>query len=253
MALIEIPVPGGTAEAWLARPADDSRDLPGVLFFMDGIGLRPRIYEMADRIATWGYVVLAPNLFWRDGRAEELAPTGDLRQPGEREKFFEGVGPRIHGLTTELATADTAAYVVALRGQPGVGDGPIGTVGYCMGARLAVRAAGEHPDAVAAVAGFHGARLVTDADDSPHRTLANARAEFVFGHADHDPGMTPENVAELGRTLDDADLTASNEIYPGAGHGYSMSDTSVYDEDAAERSFAELRALLDRTLRGDRG
>jgi carboxymethylenebutenolidase len=248
MALIEIPVPGGTAEAWLSRPADDSRDRPGVLFFMDGIGLRPRIHEMADRIAAWGYVVLAPNVFWRDGSAEELAPKTDLREPGEREKFFDGAGPRIRRLTPDLAVADIAAYVDALRGQPGVGDGPIGTVGYCMGARLAVRAAGAHPDVVAAAAGFHGGGLVTDADDSPHKSLASARAEFVFGHADNDRGMTPEDVEALGRALDDAGLTATNEIYPGALHGYTMSDTSVYDADATERSFTELRALLDRSL-----
>jgi carboxymethylenebutenolidase len=248
MALIDIPVPGGSAEAWLSRPADDSREQPGVLFFMDGIGLRPRIYEMADRIATWGYVVLAPNVFWREGSAAELAPKTDLREPGERERFFAGAGPRIQRLTPDLALADIGAYVEALHGQPGVSAGPIGTVGYCMGARLAVRAAGAHPDVVAAVAGFHGGGLVTDADDSPHKGLAAARAEFVFGHADNDRGMTPENVEALGRALDDAGLTATNEVYAGALHGYTMSDTSVYDEDASERSFKELQALLTRTL-----
>jgi carboxymethylenebutenolidase len=246
--LIDIPVPAGTAEAWLSRPADDSRDHPGVLFFMDAIGLRPRIYEMADRIAGWGYVVLAPNVFWREGSAAELAPKEDLREQGARERFFESVGPRLQGLSTELALADIAAYVAALRGQPGVSGGPIGTVGYCMGARLAVRAAGAHPDVVAAAAGFHGGGLVTDAEDSPHRSLATARAEFVFGHADNDRGMTPENVEALGRALDEVGLTATNEVYPDAPHGYSMSDTSMYQEAGAERSFAELRALLGRTL-----
>jgi carboxymethylenebutenolidase len=246
--MIDIPVPGGTAEAWLSRPADDSRDRPGVLMFIDAIGLRPRIFEMADRIATWGYVVLAPNLFWRLGTADELAPQEDLRQAGARERFFEGVGPRISGLTTELALADIESYLAALRGQPGVADGPVGVVGYCMGARLAVRAAGAHPDVVAAAAGFHGGGLVTDAEDSPHLSLATAKAEFVFGHADNDRGMTPENIAALGRALDQAGLTATNELYPDAPHGYSMSDTSMYQEAGAERSFAALRDLLDRTI-----
>ena len=45
-----------------------------MLFFMDAFGLRPRIAEMAQRIADWGYVVLAPNVFHRDGRIEDLAP-----------------------------------------------------------------------------------------------------------------------------------------------------------------------------------
>jgi carboxymethylenebutenolidase len=248
MPMIEVPVPGGTAEAWLSRPIDSSRPAPGVLFLMDAIGLRPQIFTMADRIASWGYVVLAPNVFWRSGTVEEVAPKGDLREPGERQKFFRSAGPRIRALTPERALPDLAAYVTALRGQPGVDDGPIGTVGYCMGARLAVRAAGAHPDVVAAAAGFHGGGLVTDDEHSPHRSLATARAEFVFGHADQDPGMTSEDVETLGRALDEAGLTATNEVYPGAGHGYTMADTAVYDEDAAERSFRELHALLDRTL-----
>jgi carboxymethylenebutenolidase len=246
---IEIPIPdGGVAEALVARPPGDSREHPGVLFFMDAIGLRPRIAEMAQRIADWGYVVLAPNVFFRDGTADELAPTADLREPGEREAFFAKAMPRVHALTADKAEADIPAYLQALRGLPGVVAGPIGTTGYCMGARLAIRTAALDPE-VAAVAGFHGGGLVTDDDDSPHRRLPTARAEFVFGHADNDRSMPAEAIVTLGEALRDAGLTASNEVYDGAAHGYSMSDTSMYDEAATERSFAELKDLLDRTLR----
>lgn len=124
----------------------------------------------------------------------------------------------------------------------------MGATGYCMGARIAVRAATVDPDVVA-VGGFHGGRLATSAPDSPHRGLAQARAEFLFRHADHDSSMGPDAIEELGRALDAAGLTASNEVYPVAAHGYSMADTSTYDETAAEQHFTELRDLLDRTLR----
>ena len=50
--------------------------------------------------------------------------------------------------------------------------------------------------------------------------------------------------------LDAAGLTATNEVYPEAPHGYTMNDTSMYQEAGAERSFRELEALLARTLRG---
>ena len=60
--------------------------------------------------------------------------------------------------------------------------------------------------------------------------------------------MGPEAIETLGETLRAAGLTASNEVYEGAAHGYSMADTSMYDEAATERHFAELRALLGRTL-----
>jgi carboxymethylenebutenolidase len=246
MDLIDIPVPDGTAEAYVARP--DSGTGPGVLFFMDAIGVRPQIASMCDRIASWGYVVLAPNVFYRDGDAASMAPQEDLRVPGAREEFFKGVMPRVNGLTPDLSVPDIAAYVAALRGLDGVTDGAIGVTGYCMGARLSVRAANAHPDLVSACGGFHGGSLVTDDPDSPHAGLANARAEFVFGHADNDRSMQPEAVATLGAALAEHGLTATNEIYPDAPHGYTMADTPMYQEAGAERHYTELQDLLSRTL-----
>ena len=241
MNLIDIETPDGTAEAYLTGAG------PGVLLLIDAIGLRPQIAQMADRIAGWGYTVLAPNTLYRSGTAAETSPTGDLRAPGAREAFFEHVGPRLGALTPTAQARDLPAYLAALREH---GDGrAVGVVGYCMGARLAVRAAGLDPEVVAA-AGFHGGGLVTEDPDSPHASVAHARAEFVFGHADHDRGMPPEAVATLGRVLDEAGLTATNEVYPDSPHGYSMNDTSMYHEPGAERAFTELHALLDRTLRG---
>ena len=149
------------------------------------------------------------------------------------------------GIAGWLAPQSVApAYLAALREHA---DGDIAVVGYCMGARLAVRAAGLDPRVVA-VAGFHGGGLVTDDPDSPHLSLPDARAEFVFGHADQDRSMTPEAVAALDRALADAGLTATTDIYPESPHGYSMNDTSMYHQPGADRSFEELHALLDRTL-----
>jgi carboxymethylenebutenolidase len=117
-----------------------------------------------------------------------------------------------------------------------------------MGARLAVRAAGAHPDIVVACGGFHGGKLATDDADSPHLALATARAEFVFGHADEDPGMSPEAVRRLGDALSTAGLTASNEIYPDARHGYTMADTAIFHEAATERHLNAMRDLFARAL-----
>lgn len=235
-------------EAYLARPAGPSPDLPGVLFFMDAIGLRPQIAEMCARIASWGYVVLAPNVFHRDGRAAELAPKRDLREDGARDEFFAQAMPRVKRLTQARAEHDIPAYLAALRAQQGVGVGTIGVTGYCMGARLAIRAACLSPSDVVACGGFHGGGLATEDADSPHRGLAHASAEFVFGHAARDRSMTASAVATLGDALAAAGLVASNEVYPGTAHGYTMADTAVYDEPATERHFTELRDLFDRTL-----
>ena len=242
--IIELQAGDGAAEAYLTGTRGD----PGVLFYMDAIGLRPQIEEMADRIASWGYVVLAPNVFYRDGSAEELAPsrTCATRVPGRRSSpavSATGSG----GYTPDRFAPDADAYVRTLLEH--AADGPIGVTGYCMGARLAVRTAGRFPGTVAAVGGFHGGGLVTDADDSPHLAIAGSTAEYVFGHADNDRGMTLDNVAALEETLQAAGRPHLNEIYADAPHGYTMSDTSMYQEAGAERHFMELEGLLGRTLR----
>ena len=245
--LIEIPAADGTTEAVVARPEGDGPH-PGVLLFMDAIGLRLRIQEMADRIASWGYVVLAPNTFYRSGTAAETTPTTDLRDPEERAAYGKVSGAYLAELTGARMEADLPYYVTALRALEGLDAGPIGVTGYCMGARFSTRAAGLEPT-VAACGGFHGAELVTPEEHSPHTRLATARAAFVYGHADRDKLNPAEAIATLEATLDAAGLEASSAVYPDAPHGFTMSDTSSYQEAGAERHFEELRELFDRVLR----
>jgi carboxymethylenebutenolidase len=243
----ELAVPDGTAEAWVSHPGDEAQH-PGVLLFMDAFGVRPQIEQMAERIADWGYVVVAPNVFHRDGTIEELAPDVDLRDQEASADIVARAFSRVRRLTPERVAPDLDAYVDAIRALPGVTSGPIGVTGYCMGARLAVRASCLRPDDVAACGGFHGGGLATEDDDSPHRGLSRARAAYVFGHADHDRSMPREAIERLDGALDDARLDHLTEVYDGARHGYTMADTPAYDEGAAERHYAALQDLLTRSL-----
>jgi len=211
---------------------------------MDAFGLRPRIEEMADRIAERGYAVLAPNVFYRAGRAPVL-PFPDMTEEGARGEFFKSVRPLMGELTAERMATDGAAYLDELAK---VADGPVAITGYCMGARLGWRIAAAHPDRVAALAGFHGGGLVTDDPESPHRSADALRAELYFGHADQDPSNSAEQIAALDAALDEAGVPHTTEVYEGAAHGYTMSDTPAYNENAAERHFAALFELLERTL-----
>jgi carboxymethylenebutenolidase len=240
---VEVTTPDGVADAYLARP--DEEPHPGVLFIMDAFGLRPTIEEMADRIAADGYVVLAPNVFYRAGRSPVL-PTPDLTDPEKRASFFQSVRPLIDQLTPERLATDGEAYLDCL--EQLAAPGPVAITGYCMGARVGWRIAAAHPDRVAALAGFHAGGLVTDAPDSPHRSAADIRAELYFGFADQDPSMTAGQIATLEQTLDDAGARYRSDVYDGARHGYTMADTAAYDEPARERHFRELNALLDRAL-----
>src|SRR5690348_14846790 len=62
-----IETSGGRCEASVFRPDSGSGPWPAVLFFMDGIGIRPGLFEMGERLASHGYLVLMPDMFYRQG------------------------------------------------------------------------------------------------------------------------------------------------------------------------------------------
>jgi len=244
---VDIPTSDGTADAFLAAP-EDNHHHPAVLVLMDAFGLRPRLEMMAERIADEGFLVLVPNLFYREGRAP-LIDTSDLMDPEARAGKFGTLMPWIRALTPERVASDADAYIDWLRAQDQVSDGPMGVTGYCMGGAVALRTAAHRPDDVAAAAAFHPARLATDAPDSPHLLADRLRAEVYVASADGDPGMPPEQQKRLDAALTEAGVRHTCEQYDGAQHGFTMSDTAVYDHDATERHWRELLHLLTRTLR----
>jgi carboxymethylenebutenolidase len=112
---INVKTAEGVADSYLARP-DDGRPHPGVLLIVDAFGLRPQIEAMADRIARTGYVVLAPNVFYRVGRAPVVSLDG-LGDPERRGEVFGRVMPLIRELSTERIVADAAAYLTKLQDE----------------------------------------------------------------------------------------------------------------------------------------
>jgi carboxymethylenebutenolidase len=240
---VDITTADGVADAYLARPDDQPH--PGVLFIMDAYGLRPTIGEMIERIAADGYVVLAPNIFYRAGRAPVL-PMPDLSDPDQRTEFFANVRSLAGQLTPERIRSDATAYLDFL--AEAAGPGRVALTGYCMGVRVGWRIAAAMPDRVAALAGFHAGGLVTDDPDSPHRSASAVSAELYFGFADQDASMTAEQIATFERALQEGGARYRSEVYEGAQHGYTMADTPAYHEPSRERHFRELRSLLDRAL-----
>ncbi|WP_327692562.1 dienelactone hydrolase family protein [Streptomyces sp. NBC_00459] len=243
---VDIAMRDGTADAYLAHP-DGAGPFPAVLLYMDAFGLRPHLKKMADRLASAGYAVLMPNVFYRHGRA----PVIDLPEfvdPAERPELFQQLGPIIRSLTPESTMADADTYLRWLAEWPLARSGPVGITGYCMGAGLALRTAGTYPDRVAAAAGFHGANLASTAPDSPHLLADRVKAELYFGHADQDRALPPEQIDRLDAALDAAGVHHHCEVYTGAHHGFTQADTAAYDPEAAERHWAALLDLFGRTL-----
>jgi carboxymethylenebutenolidase len=241
---IDVKTPEGSADAYLTRP-DDGRPHPGVLLLVDAFGLRPQIELMADRIAAGGYVVLAPNVFYRHGKAPVVSLDG-LADPDRRGEVFGRVMPLIKELTTEMIVADGSAYLARLADE--ADGGAVAVTGYCMGGRLAWRIAAAYPDRVDGLGCFHTGGLVTDDEDSAHLSAGEIDAEIFLGFADNDKNATPEQIAKVEGALTRAGATFRAEVFADAEHGYTMADTPAYDEASTERHYDELFGLLSRTV-----
>jgi carboxymethylenebutenolidase len=244
--MVDVRTDDGVADAYLVRP-ERVGPLPAVLFYMDAFGLRPRLHEMAERIADRGYVVLVPNLLYRGGRAP-LTDLSGLTDPEARGRIFGVLMPLAQALDTAAITRDTRAYLDFLAAQDGVASGPAAIVGYCMGGTNALKAIEAYPDRIAALASFHGGHLATDEPDSPHLRLGRITGEVYFAHAENDHSMPREQIDRLEEALDAADVRFRSEVYAGAGHGFTMADTAAYSAEAERRHWEKLFELLDETL-----
>jgi carboxymethylenebutenolidase len=241
---IDIRTADGVCDAYLARP-DMSGRFPAVLFFMDGIGVRPVLHRMADRIAANGFLVLLPNLFYRAGRAP-VFDVATILQPENRPKLME----LVNALTPDRIGSDAGTFLEFLAARPEVTPGSkVGLTGYCMGGAMVMRTAARFPDRIAAGASFHGGRLATTAADSPHLLAGAIKAELYFGHADQDQGMPIEDIKRLEDALSAAGTRYESELYAGALHGYTMPDLPVYNETACDKHWGRMLGLFAKTLK----
>lgn len=247
MTEVAIPTPDGDARAYTFQPQGQG-PWPAVIFFMDAPAIRPALFEMCERLAANGYFVLLPDMFWRAGPYAPIDLAAVFKDEAVRRETFA----KLMGSTDpERSTRDTGALLDWLSKQPQVKGAKVGVTGYCMGAGLALRAAGNFPDRVVAAGGFHGGRLATDAPDSPHLLAPRIKAKVYIGGADEDAGFPPEQADRLRAALTSAGVENTVEIYQGARHGYAPPDMPVYNQAAAERHWRELFKLFDETLKGE--
>jgi carboxymethylenebutenolidase len=235
----------GIADGRLFRP-NGAGPWPLVVFYMDAFGLRPTLDQMAQRLAEHGYAVLQPNLYWRIGRFEPFDPASAFQDPEQRKllmQIVETVQPKSAIADTRALAARVAADDDRIRADQ------IGSLGYCMGGRLAFLSATQMPDQVVVAASIHPGGLVTDRDDSPHRAVASIRATIYIAAADRDQSFTPEHRLTLGAALGEARIAHMLEVCDGKRHGFAVPDLPVYDAAAAERQWERVLSLFDSRLR----
>jgi carboxymethylenebutenolidase len=242
---VDLQTDDGALDTYIFQPADfaGSKSWPAIVMYMDAFGIRPALGDMAQRLASHGYVVALPNLYHRTPFAP-FDPTQVAVEGPERARF-KGMVASING---PMVMRDTAAVLTHLETLPAVRRSPAGTLGYCMGGGYALAAAGTFPDRVAVAASFHGGALATDKPDSPHLLAPKMRARVYVGAAGIDPTFPDEQRQRLEAALVAAGVTHTIETYENARHGFAVNGHLVYDKEASERHWTRLLQLLQETL-----
>jgi carboxymethylenebutenolidase len=240
---IDIVTPDGLADAWVFHPHGAGR-WPVVILHTDIRGVRPAFRQAGQRLASQGYFVLLPNLYYRTVRASAIDPAWSLSDPAGRTHLRE-----LHATITAAGLRrDHIAFLDALAREPLASTARIGIVGYCMSGSIALRAAADLPERVVAAASFHGGRLASAAADSPHVRAAEIRGRLYLGYAHEDQSMSAEQIAQLEQALTAANVNFTSEHYA-APHGFAVSDSPAYDAAMAERHWDRIAELFAATLK----
>ena len=207
--------------------------------YPDAGGARPVFREMATRLASLGYAVLVPDVYYRSGAWAPFDMAGVFGDKGERNRLFA----MMKAITPEVMAADAGAYFDHLAARPEVSGQRFGTTGYCMGGRTSLMVAGRVPDRVAAAMSFHGGGLVSDDADSPHLLAGQMTAAVYVGAAADDPSYTSEQSEILDAALTAAGVEHIIEWYP-ALHGFAVTDNAPYDPAAAEKHWRAMESFF---------
>ena len=243
---VTIATPDGAMDCFFCTP-EEGGPHPAIILYMDAPGIREELRDMSRRIATVGYAVLMPNMYYRTGTEGnygfDLSRTA--ADQGEREKMFAVMNT----LTNALVVSDTGPMLAFLRDDPAVAAGPIGCVGYCMSGRYVLSVAAAYPDDFAAIASYYGVGIITDKPDSPHLKANQIKGECYLAFAEVDSYVPDSIVNELPDVLQAAQVDHRVEVYPGTEHGFAFPQRALYVKAAAERHWERMFALFDRKLR----
>jgi carboxymethylenebutenolidase len=234
---IEVRTADGVMPTFVFHP-EEGGPQPVVLYLMDAPSIRPALKDMASRLATAGYYVMLPYLYYRD---EPLREFGASDEDMHRRKEL------MQSLTRARVVADAEQLLKHAQSDEAARDGAVGVVGFCMSGAFSIAVANARPERVAAAASIHGAWFVTDKPDSSHKNVGNVKGELYFAWAKDDETAPPEDRAKMESALDAARLRYRIESYD-ALHGFAVPGHPKYDRAASERHWERVHALFRRNL-----
>lgn len=219
----------GSFNGYLALPRSGSG--PGLVLAQEIFGVNATMREVADYYAEEGYVVLVPDLFWRQQPDIEL---------GYSPEDWQCAFALYQGFDEAKGMEDMQAAITALRQRPEVQDAKVGVLGFCLGGKLAYLAACR-TDADVAV-GYYGVGIDAALDEADHikRPLALHIAEL-------DKFCPPEARDRIVQTLSGRS-GVSVYVYPGMDHAFARNGGEHFHKPSAlmahERSIAALKGAI---------
>ncbi|TGE24022.1 dienelactone hydrolase family protein [Hymenobacter aquaticus] len=216
--------------AYTALPVTEGPH-PGLILLQEAFGVNHHIRSVADRLAQAGYVVVAPELYHRTAAPGREIPYAD----------FPGAAPHYQALTPEGLTADLRASYDWLRAQPSV-TASIGSIGFCLGGRVAFLANAVLP--LAAGVSYYGG--------GTHHLAGRAaelHAPHLFFWGGQDKHIPRAQVDTITAALDAAGKPYVNTIISYADHGFHCDERPSYHPEAAQEAWALTLAFLAQKLR----
>ena len=204
----------GDFSAYLSTPAGGSG--PGLLVIQEIFGVNQSMREMCDAFAAQGYVALCPDIFWRQEPGIQITDKTDE----EWQKAFQ----LFQGFDVDKGIEDLKESLAALRGLDAC-TGKAGTVGYCLGGKLAFLMA-TRSDADCNI-GYYGVGL-----DELLGEAGSVSAPLMLHIAEKDEYCPPETQAKLSDSLG-SHPQATLHFYPGMPHAFARAGGIHYDADAA--------------------
>jgi carboxymethylenebutenolidase len=237
---IGLTVDGSLMRVYVAAPKPAGQ-YPGILFYSDIYQLGSPITRLADRLAGYGYVVAAPEIFHR------LEPIGTVIEPIDLGRL-RGNDNAARVAIAEY-DADARAVLDWFKGEPTLDADQLGTMGFCIGGHLALRAALQ-PDVRAAVCcyptGVHSNKLGKDAADTLQRMQEiQGKVLLIFGSLD--PHVPAEGQQTILQTIAAAGVRHKALVYE-ADHTFMRDDGYRYDPVATDSAWKESIAFLNQMV-----
>lgn len=225
---------GRSFDAYLALP-EATGPAPGLLLLQYICGVNKVMRTLADGFARLGYVVMVPDMYWRQGPNIRLIDDPTRTDPQEQARALELNA----GFDDVAASADLTASLTVLR-QHARCDGRAGTLGYCLGGRLAYLMAAR-TDVDCAV-GYYAVNLENYLDEA-----ANIHRPLMLHMAGQDM-LIPEPVqSKICQTLKSSPQV-DVRVHPGVNHAFALPGGANFNADAAAQANAWSQEFLARHL-----